>query len=275
MRRSGNNKTFISFPPGLLGELPLRMPLIGETEDWIAVDKPAGVAMRQHPWNKVMPDMDSVLNQQLQAKKPELLESGATLFGSVYSVEPEVSGVALFAKHRDGLARLRNLAGSEKFRFKFTFVTKSGAAGCEGEWIADAPLMIHNVKPKMIPSTAKGKKTKTHFRLLNESDSGWALWEATTSFLRIHQVRAHAAVHGISILGDTLYSGPDIPQLSELMPQKRSSGIRPYVFNGIALHLSEVLMPVCGNEPEAVRLAAVLPDRFRLMLKRMQLDYSK
>lgn len=270
--RPSNKPKFIGFPSGLLGDSPLRMYLIEETADWIAVDKPAGVAVRQHPWNSGMPDMDSALNKQLQAKKPELLKGGATLFGSVFHIEPEISGVALFAKHRDSLARLRNLVGSEKFRFKFLFVTKADTTGDVSERIADVPLLIHNTKPKMIPSTAKGKKAQTHFRLLHQSSLGWALWEASSSFLRIHQVRAHAAVEGIAILGDVLYSGPEIPLLSELMPKKRTSGICNPVFSGIALHLSEVISP---DNPVTTRLISPLPKYFRLMLKRMQLNYSE
>ena len=64
----------IGFPPGLLGEAPLRMPVIGESDDWIAVEKPAGVGMREYPWDVGIPEMDTGLNKQLQAGKPELVK---------------------------------------------------------------------------------------------------------------------------------------------------------------------------------------------------------
>jgi 23S rRNA-/tRNA-specific pseudouridylate synthase len=270
-----SNKKFIGFPPGLLVDSPLRIPVIDEVGDWIAVDKPAGIPIRQHPWNRDMADMDAALNKQLQAKKSELLEGGATLFGSVYNMEPEISGIALFAKNRDSLDRLRNLAGSEKLQYKFLLITKSGAAGAVDELIADAPLLVHNTKPKMIPSTAKGKKARTHFRRICESPLGWALWEASTLFPRLHQVRSHAAVEGIAVLGDSLYSGPDVPLLSELMPRRRKTAISHPVFDGIALHLSEVLLPSPEDNSGAIQLSAALPKRFQLLLQRLQLEYSK
>ena len=198
----------IGFPPGMLADAPFRMPVIGESDGWIAVEKPPGVGIREHPWDAGVPDMDAALNKQLQAEKPELVKRGATLFGSAYYLDPAISGVALFAKNRDSLTELKNLVASAERRYRFFLVTKARAAGGAREVVADAPLLPHNTKPKMIPSSAKGKKSKTEFKLLSESSSGWALWEATTSFLRPHQVRAHAAVQELPVLGDVLYAGP-------------------------------------------------------------------
>ena len=120
----------------------------------------------------------------------------------------------------------------------------------------------------MIPSTSKGKKARTEFRLLSEAKTGWALWEATTSFLRPHQIRVHASVHELSVLGDVLYDGPEAPLLSELLPNKRTSGIRFPVLDGLALHLREVALPSADGE---VLLRAELPRHLRVMLQRMQL----
>ncbi len=261
----------IGFPPGMLADAPFRMPVIGESDGWIAVEKPTGVGMREHPWDAGVPDMDAALNKQLQAEKPELVKRGATLFGSAYYLDPAISGVALFAKNRDSLTELKNLVGSAELRYRFFFVTKARAAGGAKEVVADAPLLPHNTKPKMIPSSAKGKKSTTEFKLFSESHLGWALWEATTSFLRPHQVRAHAAVQELPVMGDVLYAGPEAPLLSELLPNKRTSGIKFPVLDGLALHLGEVILPASSEAAAAVSLRAELPRHFRVMLQRMQL----
>ena len=261
----------IGFPPGMLADAPFRMPVIGESDGWLAVEKPIGIGMREHPWDAGVPDMDAALNKQLQAEKPELVKRGATLFGSAYYLDPAISGVALFAKNRESLTELKNLVGSAELRYRFLFVTKARAAGGAKEVVADAPLLPHNTKPKMIPSTAKGKKSTTEFKLLSESHLGWALWEATTSFLRPHQVRVHAAVHELPVMGDVLYAGPEAPLLSELLPNKRTSGIKFPVLDGLALHLREVILPASGEAVAAVPLRAELPRHFRVMLQRMQL----
>ena len=261
----------IGFPPGMLADAPFRMPVIGESDGWIAVEKPIGVGMREHPWDAGVPDMDAALNKQLQAEKPELVKRGATLFGSAYYLDPAISGVALFAKNRDSLTELKNLVGSAELRYRFFFVTKARAAGGAKEVVANAPLLPHNTKPKMIPSTAKGKKSTTEFKLLSESSLGWALWQATTSFLRPHQVRVHAAVQELPVMGDVLYDGPEAPLLSELLPNKRTSGIKFPVLDGLALHLREVILPASSEGVAAVTLRAELPRHFRVMLQRMQL----
>ena len=255
----------------MLADAPFRMPVIGESDGWIAVEKPIGVGMREHPWDAGVPDMDAALNKQLQAEKPELVKRGATLFGSAYYLDPAISGVALFAKNRDSLTELKNLVGSAELRYRFFFVTKARAAGGAKEVVANAPLLPHNTKPKMIPSTAKGKKSTTEFKLLSESSLGWALWQATTSFLRPHQVRVHAAVQELPVMGDVLYDGPEAPLLSELLPNKRTSGIKFPVLDGLALHLREVILPASSEGVAAVTLRAELPRHFRVMLQRMQL----
>lgn len=267
-----NNERFIGFPQGLLTDNPLRIQVVDESDDWIAVNKPADVAIRQHPWNPGTANMDVALNRQLEARKPELLEKGATLFGSVYTIEPEISGVALFAKNRSSLDRLRNLVGSEKMLFTFLFVTKSSLDSAADELVADAPLLVHNTKPKMIPSTAKGKKARTHFQRMDESPLGWSLWKASTRFPRFHQVRAHAAVEGIAILGDILYLGANMPLLGDFITgkKKKAEWQRP-LFVGIPLHLSEVLLPSEDHESDTIRLNAELPSDFRLLLERLKL----
>ena len=116
-----NKKNAIGFPPPLLGEKPLRLPVIAETATWLALEKPPGVGTRAYPWD-TEPDMDAALNTQLQAGKPELLRREATLFGSVYYLDPAITGVAVFAKHREALADLRNHFGSGDCRFRFKFI---------------------------------------------------------------------------------------------------------------------------------------------------------
>lgn len=266
------NQQSIGFPSGMLGDHHLKINVVGETEDWIALDKPKDIAIRQHPWNAKAPNIDSALNRQLKTKKPELLKCNATLFGSVFIMEPEISGVALFAKHKTSLAALRNLTGSSKLQFKFLLVTKSNQEDTYDRILADEPLLVHNTKPKMIPSTAKGKKAQTHFKQIYASPSGWRLWEATTPFPRLHQVRAHASVKKIPILGDLSYSGPDIPLLNR--SRKDSKQTRQPVFRGIALHLSEVTLPDLKEPDKLIRVSAEPPKNFKLLLKHLKLNHT-
>lgn len=265
--KQASKKNALGFPPPYLGEQPLRLPILAETEDWIALEKPADVGVRAYPWD-ACPDMDAALNAQLQAGKPELMRCGAELFGSVYYMDPVISGVAIFAKTRDALAALRNRFGSGECRFRFQLVAAAQGFAAGSVLRGDAPLLPHNVKPKMIPSTAKGKKAFTDFRCIAESPKGWALWEASAGFFRPHQVRAHAAVAGVPVLGDELYGGPQAPSQRDLQPRKQRSGINLPVFHGVALHLAEVQL----NPGEKGSVFCEPPKHLRLLYRRMGLE---
>lgn len=246
------------------------MPVLAESDGWLALDKPTGVGVRAYPWDDT-PDMDAALNAQLQAGKPELVRCGATVFGSVYYLDPVVSGVAVFAKNHDALADLRNNFGSGVCRFRFLFVAAAQPGMAESSLQADAPLLPHNVKSKMIPSTAKGKKALTEFKRIAESLKGWALWEARATFFRPHQIRAHASVLGIPVLGDILYDGPEAPTQRALHPKKQRSGVNLPAFQGVALHLSEVAL---ATEQAETVIVSEPPKHFRLMLRRMGLELN-
>lgn len=267
MPENSKKKNAIGFPPPLLGELPHRIEVLAETQDWLALDKPAAVGTRAYPWDEA-PDLDRGLNAQLEAGKPELLRTGASLFGSVYHLDPEISGVALFAKNRGALADLRNRFGSGELQFTFHFLA-TGSREVQPCFEADAPLLPHRVKPKMIPSTAKGKKCLSKFTRLSGSDLGWALWEAKAGFLRPHQVRAHAAAHGIAVLGDSLYGGPASPTLSQIQPRSRRSDMDSSIFKGLAIHLSKVEFSQADG---TVGVNSSFPKPFTLALRRLGLS---
>ncbi|HAV11897.1 MAG TPA: hypothetical protein DCX06_00160 [Opitutae bacterium] len=253
----------VGFPPPLMGEKPLRLCVLAETEDWVALDKPAGLLVREYPWDGKRPNLDAALNTQLQAGKPELVRRGATLFGSVYYLDPVISGPALFGKGRESLAKLRNAFGSGDCAFRFIFVTGPKPVDLEDAFKADAPLLPHNVKPKMIPSSAKGKKCSTEFRLLAESTHGWTVWEAGTTFFRPHQVRAHAAVHGLPVLSDGLYGGAEMPTLRDLQTRRRAGGLMTPAMDTIPLHLASC------DLGDGMIVESPLPKAFQLFLNRL------
>lgn len=247
----------------------MRLAVLAEAEAWVALDKPAGLAVREYPWDGKCPNLDAALNGQLQAGKPELVRRGATMFGSVYYMDPAMSGVALFAKNRDALTGLKNSFGSGECVFRFIFVAGPKPPELEGRFTADAPLLPHNVKPKMIPSTAKGKKSFTDFELLAESASDFTVWEARTTLFRPHQVRAHAAVHGIPVMGDVNYDGPEAPMRRDLLPRKKGGGLNVSAFSGLALHLEGCKIG------DAVDVCAELPKGLSLFLKRLGVELPK
>ena len=254
----------LGFPPPLLGSVPFRLPVLASTVDWVALAKPAAVAMREHPWSLDFPNLDHALNVQLKRQKPELLRLGATCFGSIHTLDPEISGVALFGMHRPAIATLREQYGDGRIEACIHFLARDDG-GTESRTI-DAPLLPHNNKPKMIPSTAKGKKCTTSFARL-ATTGVWDLWEARAGYMRSHQVRAHAALAGIPMMGDSLYGGPASPSVGESSNKHRLAG--GPLFEGLAAHLHSLQLPQAH-----LPILASRPKRFAACLRRLQLQQS-
>ena len=227
----------------------MRLPVLGQGEGWIALEKPAGIGLRLHPWDPGTKDLDRALNEQLRAGKGELLRTGAALFASAFYLDPEISGLGLFATSAESQAALRNAVGSEQALFRFLFVLP-GCPEPADEIICETPLLTHHTKAKMVPSSAKGKKTRTCFRRLAQSGAGWELWEASATLLRPHQVRIHARLSGLAIPGDLLYDGPPLPVRGDIRRIKGRAATGP-VFGGMPLHLDRLTVKELGIDVQA------------------------
>ncbi|CAI8298669.1 MAG: Ribosomal large subunit pseudouridine synthase C [Opitutia bacterium UBA7350] len=243
----------------------MRLPVLALNANWVALAKPPTIAMREHPWSLDFPNLDTALNAQLQKEKPELLRLGASCFGSIYNLDPEHSGVALFGINRSAIASLREQYGDGRIRASIHFITQDDG-GTETR-IIDAPLLPHNTKPKIIPSTAKGKKCRTEFsRIACAGD--WCLWEANVGFARPHQIRAHAALAGIPIMGDFLYGGAASPNAHDRgNAHGRSFTVKKPLFDGLAAHLHTLELPQAERP-----IAAPRPRRFEACLRRLKLS---
>ena len=257
----------IGFPPGLLREDPVRLPLLGRGPGWIAVEKPAGVAAKPHPWNTTATDIESALNRQLEAGKQELVRLGADSFGSVYTLDPEIGGPLVLALDRETGESLRNDFGSDRFRFTFELVARND--GGEAARECDAPLLRHRTVARMVPSTAKGKKCRTVFTRLGTGAQDWSLWRAEAVMIRPHQIRAHSRCAGLPVAGDREYGGEALPTLRELRRGVRGAGVERRVFDGPALRLVAVSVPQAGG---AVRVGAPPPGAWRSLLRKLKLD---
>lgn len=263
------SESAIGFPPPLLGEAPWRMPILAQDpeQSWFALNKPANIALRDFPWDRHLPNMDAALNRQLQAGKPELLRRNADLFGSIYYLDPCISGVALFAENRVRLSELRNAFGSGDLQFYFTFIAKADPSALAEPLCAEAPLLVHNTKPKMIPSTAKGKKARTHFQPLSNDAGPYCLWQAKTAFFRPHQVRAHAATHGIPVIGDALYGAEALPApITRAHGRKRVELTQETADAALPIHLQRVCLA------DGRTIEAPYPRHFLHLLRRLNLQ---
>lgn len=267
-----HKKDCLGFPSPLLGSENMRIEIIAQEERWLALNKPSLISVRQHPWEKEFSNLDACMNAQLKNGKPEFLGTNAQVFGSAYLLDYACSGVALFGKDKESIAQLRNAYGSEQMDFKYYFVATADESIPE-EFEDQTPLLKHRYKSKMIPSTAKGKRSHTQFKRLSNNQGGWSLWEARSRYPRPHQIRLHASLSGLKVLGDSLYRGEDAPSYAAIGKWKKEEDRDKRIFRGLAMHLKSVQLEDQGGLE--FHLEASFSKPFKAMLSYLNLKIAE
>ena len=256
----------IGFPAGMLGEIALRVPVLAGGPGWVALDKPAEVAVEDHPWQDGAPTLLGCLRSQLEAGKPEMTRLGLAEPAAVVGPEPELSGVAILADRAGSLAAWREALGSGAFELGYEMLARTDDAPDEGG-LCDLPLRHDETRRRTTVSHRNGKQSETRFAA-GERLGDWRLWTATCSLARRDQVQAHAAECGIRIAGELRYGRAGRVTLSETIAHGRlnKGGDRP-LHRGVLLRLAWVSGAVGG---QAFRVEAPQPDEFAVTLRRLR-----
>jgi 23S rRNA pseudouridine1911/1915/1917 synthase len=153
--------------------------LLAGTEEWLAVDKPAGVP-----------------TQPARDRKSVSLEETLRLeYHSIYLVhrlDTPTSGVVVFARTPAAAAKLSRLFASGEIRK--TYVARV------------APPLVNELT---IDTPIDGKSAKTVVR----PRGGDGLVEVEIETGRTHQIRIHLSGAGHPVVGDRRYGGPAAPRL--------------------------------------------------------------
>lgn len=256
----------VGFPAGTLGETALRVPVVGGGEGWVALDKPAGAALEDHPWQDGAPTLLGGIRAQLEAGKPEMRRLGLAEPAVVLGPEPELAGVAILADRTTTLAAWREAHGSGAFTAGYEMLARREDAPEEGG-LCDLPLRADEVRRRTTVSHRRGKRSETRFAP-GEALGDWRLWTATCSLARRDQVQVHAAECGIRIAGELRYGRSGRVTLAETVAHGRlnKGGDRP-LHRGVLLRLAWVEGEVGGRR---FRVEAARPDEFEVTLRRLR-----
>jgi 23S rRNA-/tRNA-specific pseudouridylate synthase len=166
----------------VVDEVP-EIAVIRQSNDWIAVDKPAGMPTQ--------PARDRV-----QRSLEELLRLRFREIWLVHRLDTPTSGVVLFARSQEEAARLSALFAAGEIR-------KTYFAVLEGELSGE----------RIVGTPVQGKSARTIFRSLR-GNAVSTLAEVLIESGRTHQIRIHAASIGHPVAGDRRYgSGADAKRL--------------------------------------------------------------
>jgi RluA family pseudouridine synthase len=157
----------------VVDDLP-EIVVIGESDDWVAVDKPAG-----------MPTQPA--RDREQRSLEELLRLRFREIWLVHRLDTPTSGLVLFAKTHEAAARLSALFAAGQIR-------KTYLAILVGE--------LH--EEQIVETPVQGRSARTTFRP-QRSDGLTTLAEVVIDTGRTHQIRIHAASIGHPVAGDRRY----------------------------------------------------------------------
>jgi len=157
----------------VVDDLP-EIVVIGESDDWVAVDKPAG-----------MPTQPA--RDREQRSLEELLRLRFREIWLVHRLDTPTSGIVLFAETHEAAARLSALFAAGQIR-------KTYLAILEGE--------LH--EEQIVEAPVQGRSARTTFRP-QRSDGLTTFAEVVIDTGRTHQIRIHAASIGHPVAGDRRY----------------------------------------------------------------------
>ena len=169
---------------------------IDETDEWMAINKPAGIAVQGG--SGANNHIDRLLQEGFGAERPKL----------VHRIDKDTSGILLLAKSQKSARDLTAL-------FKEQAISKTYLAFCIGN--PSSPSKSGKISALIAKSSQKGIEkmavdpehgltATTLFETLY-SDNGISMVCLRPLTGRTHQLRVHMDNHGTPILGDGKYAG--------------------------------------------------------------------
>jgi len=230
------------------------MDIIFENEQFIAINKPAGMLS--------IPD-------RVQSE-PSLKDFLKERYGNIYTVhrlDKGTSGVIVFAKDEHTHKQLSALFQGRDVAKNYLGLVQGSVSPPSGS--IDVPIMEHPANNGKMVTNAKGKPSLTDYEVLEDfSIYSWVRFTIHTG--RTHQIRIHMQHLGNSIVCDDLY-GDAAPVLLSAIKRKynlskKEDEERP-ILARLALHSWQLQFDLEG---EHYALEAEVPKDLRALLQQLR-----
>ena len=244
-----------------------RLEILGETADWVAVAKPAGLA--------TIPgraEADSVLERL--GRQLSLPSGGAAdpRVRVVHRLDKDTSGVLLFAKHAAAQRHLSHQFQNNAIEKQYLALVVGRPETPEGE--VDAPLARHPTDPTRMTVTKHGGRPARTAWKLERAFRGYALLRVFPKTGKTHQIRVHLKHVNLPLAIDPLYNRPRPGATGALMLSSFKRDYRPTrgeeerpLMERLTLHAEKLAFT--GLDGAGVTLEAVPPKDLRATLNQL------
>jgi 23S rRNA pseudouridine1911/1915/1917 synthase len=229
--------------------------IIFESDDYVAVNKPAGLLS--------IPDRE----QTQVSLKDMLLEK----YGSIYTVhrlDKDTSGIIIFAKTEAAHKFFSQLFESRQIE-KFYLGLVHGIPSPEKGTI-DAPIAEHGTQKGLYVVHRNGKPSLTDYEVV-EANRLYSLVQFQLHTGRTHQIRVHCKNIGHPLACDELYGDGKPILLSSIKKKyklsKHDEEERP-MLNRLALH--SYRLKFTDADGNIIDLEAALPKDIRALLQQLK-----
>lgn len=167
--------------------------IIAETEDFIVVNKPAGLLTIQDRHDSEIPALLTLLRK---------------LYGDILTVhrlDKDTSGVLLFARHEEAHKYFSQLFEGRQVKKFYLGLVHSQPEPPAGS--IKVAIMEHPVQKGKMVTNVKGKPSHTDYETL-ETFGPYSLVKLQIHTGRTHQIRVHMKHVGHPIVVDELYGSP-------------------------------------------------------------------
>ncbi len=170
--------------------------LIKETKEYIAINKPSGLAVQGGTSQKY--HIDGMLRHLFKDSNPTKL---------VHRIDKDTSGLLLVAKDQQTAITFSNYFKQRKIIKTYLAIVSPCPSTEMG--VIDLPIYKTGIKDrkKMIVDHDKGKKAITEYKVLDKVSSRIALLALYPKTGRTHQLRVHLEYINTPIVGDKKYTG--------------------------------------------------------------------